>query len=144
MIALICCPYHSECYGAILMREVILFCEDSFHETFVEALLRRLAKEFGIAIKSKSFSSAGGLLTTATDLGKYIAFHLSAWPPRDDPETGPVRRSSVREMAHMWNPSNLTATRPGGKLQVVEAGPPAWRPCLPGEEQVRWPRFVHS
>ncbi len=42
-------------------------------------------------------------------LGKYIAFHLSAWPPRDEPETGPVRRSSVREMSHMWTPSNLTA-----------------------------------
>jgi len=69
-----------------------------------------------------AFSSAGGLLTTAADLGKYIAFHLSAWPPRDDGETGPVRRSSVREMSHMWTPSNLTASVSGGKLEAVEAG----------------------
>jgi CubicO group peptidase (beta-lactamase class C family) len=69
-----------------------------------------------------AFSSAGGLLTTATDMGKYIAFHLSAWPPRDDAETGPVRRSSVREMSHMWTPANLTVTRPGGKLQASESG----------------------
>ena len=69
-----------------------------------------------------AFGAAGGLLTTATDLGRYIAFHLSAWPPRDDPESGPVRRSSVREMTHMWNPSNLTAGRVGGKLQAAEAG----------------------
>jgi CubicO group peptidase (beta-lactamase class C family) len=69
-----------------------------------------------------AFDSAGGLLTTAADLGRYIAFHLSAWPPRDDAETGPVRRSSVREMSHLWNPSNLTAGRPGGKLQATEAG----------------------
>jgi hypothetical protein len=64
----------------------------------------------------------GGLLTTATDLGKYIAFHLSAWPPRDDPETGPVRRASVREMAHRWTPSNLTAKRVNGGLSASETG----------------------
>ena len=57
------------------------------------------------------FGSMGGLLTTATDLGKYLAFHLNAWPPRDDAESGPVRRSSVREMAHLWTPANLIASR---------------------------------
>lgn len=41
----------------------------------------------------------GGLATTADDYARYIAFLLSAWPPRDDPDSGPVRRSSVREMA---------------------------------------------
>jgi CubicO group peptidase (beta-lactamase class C family) len=69
-----------------------------------------------------AFSSAGGLLTTGNDLGKYIAFHLSAWPPRDDPEAGPVRRSSVREMAHMWTPANLNVSRLNGKLQASESG----------------------
>jgi CubicO group peptidase (beta-lactamase class C family) len=69
-----------------------------------------------------AFGSAGGLLTTAVDLGRYVAFHLSAWPPRDDPDFGPVRRSSVREMSHRWTPSNLTARRVDGKLQVTDAG----------------------
>jgi len=69
-----------------------------------------------------AFGSAGGLLTTATDLGKYLAFHLSAWPARDDPEAGPVHRGSVREMSHMWTPSNLTVARPGGALRAVETG----------------------
>jgi CubicO group peptidase (beta-lactamase class C family) len=69
-----------------------------------------------------AFGSAGGLLTTADDLARYVAFHLSAWPPRDDPDTGPVRRSSVREMSHRWTPSNLTARRVDGKLQVMDAG----------------------
>jgi CubicO group peptidase (beta-lactamase class C family) len=55
------------------------------------------------------FGAMGGLLTTANDLGQYVAFHLSAFPPRDDAEAGPVRRSSVREMSHLWTPSNLTA-----------------------------------
>ncbi len=40
----------------------------------------------------------GGLVTTAPDYARYVAFLLDAWPARDDPETGPVRRSSVREM----------------------------------------------
>jgi hypothetical protein len=69
-----------------------------------------------------AFGSAGGLLTTAADLGKYVAFHLSAWPARDDPEAGPVGRASVREMSHMWTPSNLTVGRSGGTLQVSESG----------------------
>ncbi|UYN96179.1 MAG: beta-lactamase family protein [Enhydrobacter sp.] len=41
----------------------------------------------------------GGLATTAPDYARWVAFLLSAWPARDDPESGPVRRSSVREMA---------------------------------------------
>jgi CubicO group peptidase (beta-lactamase class C family) len=40
----------------------------------------------------------GGLVTTAADYARYVAFLLDAWPARDDPEAGPVRRSSVREM----------------------------------------------
>ena len=34
----------------------------------------------------------GGLATTAPDYARYVAFLLSAWPARDDPESGPVRR----------------------------------------------------
>jgi CubicO group peptidase (beta-lactamase class C family) len=68
------------------------------------------------------FGAMGGLLTTAADLGKYVAFHLSAWPPRDDPETGPVKRASVREMAHLWTPSNLTLARVDGELRASETG----------------------
>ncbi|WP_422001852.1 serine hydrolase domain-containing protein [Reyranella sp.] len=40
----------------------------------------------------------GGLVTTAPDYASWVAFLLSAWPARDDPETGPVRRASVREL----------------------------------------------
>jgi CubicO group peptidase (beta-lactamase class C family) len=69
-----------------------------------------------------AFGSAGGLLTTATDLGKYVAFHLAAWPARDESDAGPVRRSSVREMSHMWTPSNFTVGRSGGTLQASQTG----------------------
>jgi CubicO group peptidase (beta-lactamase class C family) len=49
----------------------------------------------------------GGLATTAADYTRYLAFLLSAWPPRDDPETGPVRRASVREMGLFHAPPFL-------------------------------------
>jgi CubicO group peptidase (beta-lactamase class C family) len=68
------------------------------------------------------FGAMGGLLTTATDLGKYVAFHLAAWPPRDEDDAGPVRRASVREMAHLWTPSNLSARLVEGRVRAVGAG----------------------
>lgn len=49
------------------------------------------------------FGSMGGVQTSAEDYARWIAFLLSAWPARDDPETGPVRRSTVREMAQGSN-----------------------------------------
>ncbi|MEI6202254.1 MAG: serine hydrolase domain-containing protein, partial [Enhydrobacter sp.] len=44
----------------------------------------------------------GGLATTVPDYARYVAFLLSAWPARDDPERGPVRRASVRELG-LWS-----------------------------------------
>jgi CubicO group peptidase (beta-lactamase class C family) len=43
-------------------------------------------------------AAMGGLITTMDDFARYVAFHLDASPARNDPDTGPVRRSSVREM----------------------------------------------
>ena len=68
------------------------------------------------------FGAMGGLLTTATDMGRYVAFHLSAWPARDDPDQGPVARSSVREMAHLWTPANLAARAADGGIQASQSG----------------------
>lgn len=58
-----------------------------------------------------SFGSMGGLYTSTEDLARYVAFMLSAWPPRDDAETGPVRRSSVREMQQGQRHSGLAVFR---------------------------------
>ena len=69
-----------------------------------------------------AFGSMGGLLTTANDLGRYVAFQLSAWPARDDAEAGPVRRASVREMNHLWRPGNLTVRRVDGAIQATASG----------------------
>ena len=49
-----------------------------------------------------SFGAMGGLITSIEDFTNYVALHLSAWPPRSDPDTGPLGRSSLREMHHPW------------------------------------------
>ncbi len=50
-----------------------------------------------------AFGSIGGIQTSASDYGKWLSFLLSAWPAREGPEKGPVRRSTVREMAQGLN-----------------------------------------
>ncbi len=59
-----------------------------------------------------AFGAMGGLLTSGRDLGRYVAFLLSAFPPRDEDERGPVRRSSLREMQKPWRASAFGAIRP--------------------------------
>lgn len=43
-------------------------------------------------------AACGGLLTTLEDFAKYVEFHLQATPARDDPDLGPVRRATLREL----------------------------------------------
>ena len=50
-----------------------------------------------------AFGAMGGLQTSAHDYAKWVAFLLSAWPARDGAEAGPVRRSTVRELAQGSN-----------------------------------------
>jgi CubicO group peptidase (beta-lactamase class C family) len=63
-------------------------------------------------MKDGSFNAMGGLQVSANDYAKWVAFLLSAWPPRDDADTGPVKRATVREMAQGLNFVTL-ATRIG-------------------------------
>lgn len=49
-------------------------------------------------LHSGAYGAMGGMLTTLDDFGKYIGFHLQAWPPRDGNDNGPVKRSTAREM----------------------------------------------
>ena len=66
------------------------------------------------------FGAMGGLWTTANDLAKYVAYHLSAYPPRDEAETGPVRRSSMREQQSAARPSSFRAVRSGDSLRATD------------------------
>ena len=69
-----------------------------------------------------SFGSMGGMLTTLSDLGKYVGAFLASWPPRDGPETLPVRRSSLREMQQVWRPAPATVSRSGSGVQLNTGG----------------------
>jgi len=45
-----------------------------------------------------AFGAMGGMMTSASDYARYMAWELAAWPPRDGPEDGLLRRASVREI----------------------------------------------
>jgi CubicO group peptidase (beta-lactamase class C family) len=55
-----------------------------------------------------AFNSMGGLQVSASDYAKWVAFLLSAWPARNDPDAGPVKRSTVRELAQGSNFTSVT------------------------------------
>ena len=71
-----------------------------------------------------AFGSMGGMLTSVRDLSRFVAFLMSAWPPRDGPESGPIRRASAREMQQVWRTAEATATRanPEGSLRLNAGG----------------------
>jgi CubicO group peptidase (beta-lactamase class C family) len=64
-----------------------------------------------------AWGAMGGLLTTIEDFSKYMALHLSAWPPRSEKDAFPVKRSSLREMHHPWNLYSINGqyTYPSGR-----------------------------
>lgn len=56
-----------------------------------------------------SYGAMGGLICSIDDFAKYVSLHLAAWPPRNDDEAGPVKRSSIREMHQPWRFNNIFA-----------------------------------
>src|SRR6185437_5338761 len=62
-----------------------------------------------------------GLITTASDYARWVAFLLDAWPPRDDAETGPVRRATRRELALSHAMPGPARTRTAGGESVAVA-----------------------
>jgi CubicO group peptidase (beta-lactamase class C family) len=54
----------------------------------------------------------GGLWSTVGDLARWVAFHLDAWPPRDDPDDGPVPRWARREQQQLRRFDEVISTRP--------------------------------
>ena len=62
------------------------------------------------------FAAAGGLHTSLNDYARYVAFQLAAYPARGEAETGPLRRSTLREMhaGERW-------------MRWTDQAPVAWR-----------------
>jgi CubicO group peptidase (beta-lactamase class C family) len=67
------------------------------------------------ALADGAFGVMGGMLTSISDLTKYVGALLAAFPPRDGAESGPIRRSSMREMQQIWRarPATVTSTAAG-------------------------------
>ena len=67
-----------------------------------------------------AFGAMGGVITTIPDLARYAAFHLAAWPARNDPDTALVRRATLREM---HKPSEISSLNPTAKTLAGQANP---------------------
>ena len=69
-------------------------------------------------MKDGAFNSMGGLEVSATDYAKWLAFIVSAWPPRDGADSGLVKRGTVRQVIRGVN-NSAVFHRPatGGKDQ---------------------------
>lgn len=58
-----------------------------------------------------AYGPMGGVFTTAHDLGRWVELMLSAFPARDDEESGPVLRRTLREMQQGNGYPALSVTR---------------------------------
>lgn len=67
------------------------------------------------------YGAMGGMITSIDQFGKYVAMHVGAWPARNDKETYPVKRSSIREMHDpaRFITLNPTYLLPNGKRITV-------------------------
>ncbi|HKZ74942.1 MAG TPA: serine hydrolase domain-containing protein, partial [Steroidobacteraceae bacterium] len=85
-----------------------------------------------------AFGAMGGLFTSSRDLARWIGWMLAAYPPRDDPETSPALRRSVREMQQGSGFPTVSARRAaaGAPLEAIANtyafGLNSLRTCDPG------------
>ncbi len=64
------------------------------------------------------FGAMGGLTCSAEDFSKYVAFHLSAWPPRDGEESSVAKRSTLREMHQLQRLGGLQSQAKNSKGEL--------------------------
>ena len=67
------------------------------------------------ALGPGAFGAMGGLATSANDYARYLAWILSAWPPRNGDDSPILRRSSVREIGR---PQNYAIVLPAADPQT--------------------------
>ncbi|MGE5226850.1 MAG: serine hydrolase domain-containing protein [Planctomycetaceae bacterium] len=66
----------------------------------------------------------GGLWTTVTDLARWVRYLMDAFPPRDDPDDGPLSRASRRELQQLRRDATIESVRPrrAGAARTVATG----------------------
>lgn len=71
--------------------------------------------------KDGSWGAMGAMISSIDEFANYMAFHMSAWPPNNAKDDGPIKRSSVREMHQPWrmNVLNTAYTFPNGRNCAV-------------------------
>ena len=69
------------------------------------------------------FGAMGGIFASVESFSQYAALHQLAWPPRNDSETGPVKRSSIREMHQPWRFKTLLVDKYlDGRERIIASG----------------------
>lgn len=71
--------------------------------------------------KDGSWGAMGAMISSIDEFANYMAFHLSAWPPNNAKDDGPIKRSSVREMHQPWrmNVLNPAYIFPDGRTCAI-------------------------
>lgn len=67
--------------------------------------------------------SSGGLYLSVSDLGRWLAWQLSGYPARSEPDTGPLARASIREMHDVSGGVGVHVTSPFVTLESWTAEP---------------------
>ncbi|MGR5201047.1 hypothetical protein ACPV39_22435, partial [Photobacterium damselae] len=65
-----------------------------------------------------AFGPMGGMLTSVSDLARWVGLMLDAWPPRDGEERAPLGRASLREMQQVARYDGAVASRDGDELRL--------------------------
>ncbi len=63
-----------------------------------------------------AIEGAGAIYSSVRDMAKYVAFQLSAYPPRNDADGGKIKRASVREAHSTGVPAGFKSEPPAATM----------------------------
>ncbi|MCE7980109.1 MAG: class A beta-lactamase-related serine hydrolase [Caldilinea sp. CFX5] len=100
-------------------------------------------KEEALLPSGGDVAAFAGLFTSVRDLARWVALFQAAWPPRSEPENGPLRRSSLREMQRAWSFYEPVVTVPAlGAVPAIVTGGYGFGLSLRHNGQ--WPSVGHG
>ena len=80
-----------------------------------------------------AFGAMGGIQTSANDYARWVAYLLSAWPPRDDADAGPVKprhRARARDKARAFRAASRSGSDIRAKAPARSRPVTAWVSCV--------------